>query len=284
MHLMPNESQPRCSILVPAYEYPEGISRILDGFTTFDAIAFEIIISDDSTTDCIEKLVELHDLTSKGIVKYHKNVPGLGAVNNWNHLISCAESEVLVLLHHDEFFIDPHNFYRAVNEISSGRADVVVGRVKLLKKTGQRSVTHFPLFLTRLLISKFPEYIYLRNFIGPVSCLIFRRSLSICFDVNLRWFVDVDFYYRLRLVTEKWSFLDYHLVFSVINRSDSITAQIRHELLEISLAERNYICDNRSLKLLPYFHSSNLLKGVEIIGWAAYRLVWNSIRFFLKYN
>lgn len=283
MHGKSCERQPHCSILIPAYQYPEGISRILDGLTSIDVTEFEIIISDDSSTDCIEKLVESHDLARKGIIKYHRNSPGLGAVNNWNHLISIANSEVLVLLHHDEFFLNPRDFYRAVNQISCGKADVVVGRVKLLNNTGQRSVTHFPLFLSRFLICKLPEYIYFRNFIGPVSCLIYRRSLSVFFDLNLRWFVDVDFYYRLRLVTKEWLFLDYHSVCSIINRPASISGQIKRELKAISKVERNYLCNSRGLKILPRLQSSFTFKCVEFIGWAAYRLVWNPIRFILGY-
>jgi len=269
--------------LIPAYEYPEGISRILDGLINVDATAFEIIISDDSSTDRIENLVESHDLARKGVIKYHRNSLGLGAVNNWNHLISSANSEILVLLHHDEFFLAPGEFYRAVNEISSGKSDVVVGRVKLLKNEGQRSVTHFPLFLSRLLISIIPEYIYCRNFIGPVSCLIFRKSLSVFFDINLRWFVDVDFYYRLRLKTKEWLFLDYHSVCSIINRPASISRQIKPELKEISEAERNYLCDRRTLKLLPCLKSSLLCQCVEILVWASFRLVWNPIRSIGRY-
>lgn len=283
MHDMSCGRRPKCSILIPAYEYPEGISRILDGLINVDATAFEIIISDDSSTDRIENLVESHDLARKGVIKYHRNSLGLGAVNNWNHLISSANSEILVLLHHDEFFLAPGEFYRAVNEISSGKSDVVVGRVKLLKNEGQRSVTHFPLFLSRLLISIIPEYIYCRNFIGPVSCLIFRKSLSVFFDINLRWFVDVDFYYRLRLKTKEWLFLDYHSVCSIINRPASISRQIKPELKEISEAERNYLCDRRTLKLLPCLKSSLLCQCVEILVWASFRLVWNPIRSIGRY-
>lgn len=283
MHNMSCGRRPHCSILIPAYEYPEGISRILDGLINVDATSFEIIISDDSPTDCIEKLVESHDLARKGIIKYHRNSPGLGAVNNWNHLISSANSEVLVLLHHDEFFLDSRDFYRAMKQISSGSVDVVVGRVKLLNNAGQRSTTHFPLFLSRFLIGKLPEYIYLRNFIGPVSCLIFRRNLSVYFDVNLRWFVDVDFYYRLRLKTKKWLFLDNHSVCSIINRPASISRQIEPELKKISEAERNYLCDSRTLKFLPCLQSSLLCQCVEIVVWASFRLVWNPIRSIGRY-
>jgi glycosyltransferase involved in cell wall biosynthesis len=282
MQIAPNRCQPRCSILVPAFDYPEGISRILDGFSSFDPMAFEIVISDDSRTDCVEQLVESHETTKKGLVKYHKNRPGLGAVDNWNHLISCAESDVLVLLHHDEFFIDPRGFYRAVNEVCSGRADVVVGQVRLLKKPGERAVIHFPLFLARLLINKFPEYLYVRNFIGPISCLVFRRSLSVRFDAKLRWLVDVDFYYRLRVGTNKWSFLKYYQVFSVTNRIDSITGEIRYQLCDIAEVERTYICENRSLKVLSRMYSSVLIKCAEASVWAAFRVIWNSIRFIIK--
>ncbi len=278
MHYKSDDTRPRFSILIPAYEYPEGISRILDTLATIDAMDFEIIISDDSTTNYIEKIVQFNELCSKGILKYNRNSPGLGAVNNWNYLINSAKSDILVLLHHDEFFNDPNGLYRVVEEIACGRADVVVGKVKLLKNIIGRSVLHFPLFLSRFLIAYFPEYIYFRNFIGPVSCVIFRKNLSINFDENLCWMVDVDFYYRLRLKTKKWLFLDRHEISSIINRPNSITAQIKSNLHTIAQLERNYLCGCRTRIFLLNYHSNLIVKSFDFILWTIISIIWRIYR------
>lgn len=283
MHTVPCDPKKKCSILVPAYEYPEGIRRILDGLCGIDEEEFEIIISDDSTSDRTQNLVEAHQLTKKRNVKYHRNVPGLGAVNNWNFLLATSKSEVLLLLHHDEFLVDPSFMKLGVNQITSGSADVVVGRVKLFKENTKNSVIHFPLFLSSWLINHKPEYIYQRNFIGPVSCILFRRSLGVNFDNNLRWLVDVDFYYRLRCASNKWSFSKKHEVYSVIDRADSITGQIKNKISTIHAIEKKYLLDNRNLKTIQKLYSNPFLSKVETAAWLLFRLVWNSSRRILSY-
>lgn len=275
--------QPFCSILIPAYEYPEGISAILKGLEDINKNEFEIIISDDSKSDSILNLVESHALTQNGILKYYKNFTSLGAVNNWNHLIDLASSDIVVLLHHDEYFINSYDLQIAIKEILSGKVDIIVGQVKLLKKPNDRPLDHFPLFLSRFLMRKFPEYIYLRNYLGPVSCLIFRKSLCVYFDINLRWLVDVDFYYRLRLKTNKWLFLNSHIVYSLINRPASITAKIRGQLEAIKIDEYNYLRANRMVKLLSIHNWSLFLKLADNAIWYSFRLIWNSVRLILRW-
>ncbi len=280
--ILPGEKKILFSILVPSYEYPEGISAILKGLGDINKNEFEIIISDDSESDCIRNLVETHELTKSGILKYFKNCTSLGAVKNWNQLIDLARSDIVVLLHHDEYFINSYELQIAIKEMLSGKADVIAGQVMLLRNSNARPVTHFPLRLSRFLINKFPQYIYFRNYLGPVSCLIFRKSLSVYFDANLRWLVDVDFYYRLRLKTNKWLFTNSHVVYSLTNRPASITAQIRGQLKAIKNDEYKYLRANRMVKLLSIHNSNIFFKFADNIVWYSFRLIWNSVRFILR--
>lgn len=48
-----------------------------------------------------------------------------------------------------------------------------------------------------------PSLLYFYNFIGPVSCLCFSKELITTFNEELVWLVDVDFYYRLFLKSNK---------------------------------------------------------------------------------
>ncbi len=115
---------PEISICVPAYENAEGIRRLLWSARGQTYQDFEIIITDDSGTDAVQKAVEeicrrdtrkekkgdgsgslfspAQDFAGK--VRYIKNTEHAGAVANWNKAISMARGSFLQLLHHDDWF------------------------------------------------------------------------------------------------------------------------------------------------------------------------------------
>lgn len=87
----------------------------------------------------------------------------------------------------------------------------------------------------------FPQYLFKRNVVGSPSCLIARRALYPRFDERLRWLVDVDVYYRLRIATGHWCVCDELKMGSTIGRKDSITASIKGELKTLDAQERIYL-------------------------------------------
>ena len=104
------------SVLIPAYEYAEGIERILRHFSLKTNEGVNIIIYDDSKSDKIKNVV-LGSLAYKnGKVQYKQNKPSLGAVNNWNSLIKISDSDYVYLLHQDECPVDI-NFYSSIRTI-----------------------------------------------------------------------------------------------------------------------------------------------------------------------
>ena len=80
------------SILIPAYEYEEGIERILKHFSSKFNEGVNILISDDSKSNKIKNIVLESAAYKTGKVKYNQNKPSLGAVKNWNSLIANSKS------------------------------------------------------------------------------------------------------------------------------------------------------------------------------------------------
>ncbi len=116
---------PEISICVPAYENGEGIRRLLRSLKAQTCQDYEVIITDDSGSDAVEKAVEefCRDRNTKSDrigqngagqafastqedacrIRYIKNKEHKGAVANWNMAISMAKGRFVQLLHHDDW-------------------------------------------------------------------------------------------------------------------------------------------------------------------------------------
>ena len=81
----------KLSILIPTYKFKSGINDILDCLESIEddfRNFIEIIISDDSDEEIIEK--NRNESLKKSFKNYiyKRNIENLGAINNWNNHIS----------------------------------------------------------------------------------------------------------------------------------------------------------------------------------------------------
>ena len=109
--------RPKVSIIcIPAYENPEGITRLLDSILTQLFTDYEIIITDDSKTDRVEAAVRAAEdgfvaygfsgIDTGSRIRYYRNKERKGAVANWNEAVSRAQGEYVKIMHHDDWFTD----------------------------------------------------------------------------------------------------------------------------------------------------------------------------------
>ena len=262
------------SILIPTYEYPQGIKSILDKLLSCKDVDCEIIISDDSMSNDVEIIVLSHPVYLLGKVRYLRNTPSLGAVPNWNYLISMANKDFVLLLHHDEIPLSRDFILEILNLIKLDLYSDVFMMDLLIQRTNNKKMHHLLISMRIFLLRHFPGYLFRRNFIGPLSTLIVRRSLYPYFDENLRWTVDSDFYFRLRQITKRWASCKYIKVVSISGRKDSITENIRSNLNQIKRFEFVYLA-----KKYPNFifwinlRARNIFHYLEILLWALLRSI-----------
>ena len=263
------------SILIPTYEYPYGIKSILDKLLDCKDVDCEIIVSDDSISNDVEIIVLSHEIYLSEKVRYFKNTPSLGAVPNWNYLISIAKKDFILLLHHDEFPTSRDFIPKIVNLIKSDLDSDIFMMDLLIQPINNKKTHHHLLISMRIfLIKHFPGYLLRRNFMGPLSTLIVRRSLYPYFDENLRWTVDSDFYFRLRQITKRWASCKHIKVVSISGRNDSITSNISSNLNQIKRFEFVYLA-----KKYPNFifwinlRARNIFHYLEILLWALLRSI-----------
>lgn len=271
-----NTSRPLLSILIPAYQYVEGIHRILTHLRLFDDS--ELIIFDDSPNDEVELAVACWSKATGAKVSYKHNQPASGAVANWNALLDAARGEFCLLLHHDEFPIGDHFVRDLVATLRKyPDTDVVVLDCVLVSPNTGRNRRHLPTWLRVLVLNHFPQYLYRRNVIGPTAALVVRRSMYPRFDAGLQWLVDVDVYVRLLRVAKHLRLCPNIQIGSMLERSDSITARLGSSIPKMAQEERAYLRYKRSSSTLwlgsyprePVVHG--LLRSFETLCWWAMR-------------
>lgn len=277
------QNQPLLSLLIPTYNFSDGIDKILTLLNCeVSKNSLEIIISDDSDDNKVHDVVIKHMRKNDGI-KYTRNIPQFGASTNWNSLLNSASGKYVLLFHHDEYPFNDNFLPDLITILKQDLYSVVILDCYLLENSGEIR-RHVPNLLKNLLL-KFPGYIFRRNYIGPPSAVVCRRDLYMNYDANLVWKIDVDLYYRIFKNFPK-IFLSKIKIISCYKRQESITCSIRGTLSIIKNREFIYLFNkyrsNRMLRLLSSTRLwEKLLLSLEALVWLIFRSA-QRILFLLK--
>lgn len=83
------------SFCIPVYNNAEAAERLVKGILCSDSTRFEVVVSDDaSTDDCEERLSRINDSR----FRYYRNEKNLGAHKNWEHALELGQGEYLYLV------------------------------------------------------------------------------------------------------------------------------------------------------------------------------------------
>ena len=213
------------SIIIPAYNSLDLFKKALFSVINQQNIIIEVIVVDDSTNSEINDYVK--KLNSDKI-QYYRNIARKGPVYNWNYGLTFAKGTYITVLHHDEYYEDPINQLSNILNDNKGEFEVLVSRV--LKMNSVNSVHLLPVSklnknIKNFIIYRFPSFLFFYNFLGPVSCVIFKNCDEFLFNINLNWYVDVDWYFRL-FKNKKIKYFDNYNILSLLNHNDKITSNI----------------------------------------------------------
>jgi len=186
---------PVVTISIPAYKQPEVLLRTVNSVLVQKNCEFEIVITDDSDDDSVE--VALGYLKADDRIRYIKNPTRLGAIGNWNASIANARTDIVKILHHDDWFVDGNSLAQSVQPIISGDALVVFSACRAMSVDGHELFKHSATTdQIEILANKSSNLAY-ANFIGPPSVVTFSREVFVPFNSKYTWLSDVDFYIRL---------------------------------------------------------------------------------------
>lgn len=188
----------KVSICIPTYNNESSLKRCLDSINIQDFRDFDVIITDDSSTDDVENFIKSYDFKDVNY-QYFRNYPALKSPQNWNSGIKKAKGQYIKLLHHDDWFTYPNSlgiFVDLLDKNKNATIGVVSSRnVKLEDNSIININTPSQGWINA--IQKSPLELICGNFIGAPSAIIHKNGLEIFYDENLKWFVDVEFYTNL---------------------------------------------------------------------------------------
>jgi glycosyltransferase involved in cell wall biosynthesis len=260
---------PKVSICIPAYKQIEFLKRTLASVSEQEFSDYELIITDDSPDDAVEKLLNSLDLKEK--LRYYKNVPALGSPGNWNFAMSKASGEYIKILHHDDLFTSPQSLGKFVKLLDDNKnADFAFSgtQVELLELKMDKIHSCSDKQFSRL--SKHPDVLYFSNYIGAPSATIIRNSKRTDFDVNLKWLVDVDWYIQFILKSHAIAFTKEPLICTIHGGEGQITQSVISDK-DIQIKEHIYLFEKLG------DHKSDLKKYSRFFQLLFHRYKVNSV-------
>lgn len=209
------------SICIPAYNKPDYVRRCLNSISRQTYKNIEVIISDDSPDDSLKHVVS--EFSNLAIKYLHNTVP-LKSPGNWNNALNNARGEFIMLLHQDDWLSSSDSIQKFVAGFHNDEVDFVFCKNIGLDEMGKKI-----LFQDRAKIpdlQKRPEYLIIRCVIGPPSNVMLRNKITVRYDEELIWLVDVDYYIRIIKGGFKFNYIPEELVTIGIH-SDQTTEFVR---------------------------------------------------------
>ncbi len=194
-------TSPKISVLIPTYNYARYLPEALDSILGQDCTDFEVIISDDASSDNTAEVVAPYAARDARI-QFQRQTKNLGMVANWNWCLQQARGDYIHYLFADDFFIDSSALSRLAAQldqhpdaglaVAARRLADDSSRLGMVAENLEREGIHDGKATIRrcLLVSK--------NLIGEPSVVMFRRALAKRgFDVGFKQLVDLEMWFHL---------------------------------------------------------------------------------------
>lgn len=234
---------PKVSICIPAYGNPEGIKRLLSSVREQTYTDYEVVVTDDSPDDAVEKAVRQAAIPA---LRYYKNRTRLGASANWNEAVRRSEGAYIKMMHHDDWFASPDSLFRFVSLLEQTPGAVLAfSGTRQVDLTGREAPYERGIGQEQLcLIREDWRNLFLGNYIGAPSAVLYKRNGQE-YAPELTWLVDVEYYMRLLKETPRFACLTEPLVCIGVSESQ-LTQQCRRDK-DLNLYEYGFLFREFSL-------------------------------------
>jgi glycosyltransferase involved in cell wall biosynthesis len=233
--------------VIPAYENLDMLARCLLSVAAQRDANIEIIVTDDSESarirDFIAAVPELVET-----VRYLRGPRSGNPVENWNAGLDQARAPIHLVIHQDEFLVDPIYLRRAIDALRrdgtvAARAGVCVIGVNRPSRFALAAPIASRLWRARHLLPMI-------NWMGPTAVFAFRAGPR--FDPAMVQLVDVEFYGRV-LRSGRLARLSGVSVVSLGHHQAQITARI--DPTAAALKELSLLAGRSPPVISPFAHT-----------------------------
>lgn len=255
----------KVSICIPAYKQVQFLRVTLESIQNQRFTDYEVNITDDSSDDSVEQLVKKFPLD--GRMRYCRNPKQLGSPENWNECIRSARGELIKIMHHDDHFTDADSLGRFVEMLDAHpEADFAFSATCVVDDATKLTRIHSPTEKQLATLGDRPQMLFVGNCIGAPSATIYRRSMQLEYDREMKWLVDIDFYIRALELNPRFVFTSKPLITTPTNAPHQVTELCR---------------DNAVVELFEYYRLFSKLAPV-LRDDPDVKAKW--IRLFIKYR
>jgi glycosyltransferase involved in cell wall biosynthesis len=235
------------SICIPAYKHVHYLERLLDSISIQSFKNYEVVITDDSPDNGVERLAA--KFLSALNIRYFKNKEALGTPENWNEAIRKAKATWIKLMHDDDWFAHENSlqtfydaallhpdctfFFSAYNNIQDYSE---VAETVYLKPFG-----HF-------LLSQNPLNLFKKQYIGNPSCTLIKKDQKVMYDKDFKWVVDFEFYIRYLKDKESFFYINKPLINVGIN--DQQVTKYTFRKAEVEIPENHLMLEKIGISAL----------------------------------
>jgi len=162
---------PKVSIIVPTYNREQYISKCVDSVLNQTLKDIELIIIDDGSTDCTEKIIK--NYTDKRLKYIKRTNHGIG--NSRNYGIDLAKGEFIAFVDSDDY-IHPENLEKMYKKALNDNLDAVVCDYNYFYENGSVKPQKIEYFENTSLINN-PDLLLKIN-LGPCNKLFSRKLFA----------------------------------------------------------------------------------------------------------
>lgn len=128
--------KPKVSIGLAVYNGEKYLKEAIDSILAQSFTDFELIISDNASTDCTEKICRSYAANDRRI-KYFRNETNIGGINNENKTFSLSSGEYFRFASHDDY-LNPYLLEKSVKILDDNLSVVLCySSVNMINESGK---------------------------------------------------------------------------------------------------------------------------------------------------
>lgn len=236
---------PKVSICIPTYNQTEYLQKTLDSIFRQEYLDYEVIISDDSSDNLVFDLINNYRDLGYFIQYFRNNIP-LGSPSNWNNAIEKANGELIKIIHHDDWFTNTKSLGSFVSFFEKNKNLKFVFTGSKISDSNWNLRYHQMSDLQFEYLKKDKSSIFRANLIGAPSAVMYKKDLNLRFDINLKWIVDIEFYYQILKKGVEIMYTSDHLIETHIPFDRITNSCYMNKFVEIP--EHFYFVDKHNIK------------------------------------